>query len=350
MKRSRLVLLSAALASALALAAASSASAAPITLGPPLATTSFGSTTCSNPGCTFTNLALPAGSQLASPVDGAIVSWSLKGASATPGYALRVLNVSGTTMTGFVITGIATSTHETPAGAGLQTFATALPIKQGQHIGIDVPKTGQFGTSGISGAIVGEVQPLLAEGVPAIPTQFPDSEVGFSAQVQPAPTISALGITSGPAAGGTSVLIAGTDFTGATAVKFGGTSAAFSVTSENTITATSPASATAGAVPVTVTTVAGTASSAQQFLYVASTPPPAPVTPVVIPKPTCKVPKLKGKTLKSAKKRIRAADCRVGTLTKKEGATAKDGEVVKQVPKPGVTVPAETKVKVTLAP
>jgi hypothetical protein len=280
-------------------------------------------------GCTFSHFALPAGSLPASPVNGAIVSWSLKGASVTPGFAIRVLSRSGTS-----ITGIATSTRQTPAGPGLQTFTTALPIKQGQLLGVDIPEGGQFGLAAVPGTTLVEVSPNLPDGGTAPVIEFPNEEVGFSAQVQPAPTISTLGITSGPATGGSSVLMAGTDFEGATSVKFGATPATFTVTSENTISATSPPSA-AGPVPVTVTTVAGTATSAQQFLYTA---------------PTCKVPKLKGKTLKSAKKRIRAADCRVGKLTKKEGATAKDGEVVKQVPKPGVTVPATTKVKVTLAP
>jgi IPT/TIG domain/PASTA domain len=262
-------------------------------------------------------------------VNGAIVSWSLKGASTTPGYAVRVLSRSGTSLTG-----IATSARQTPAGAGLQTFATALPIQAGQLIGLDTPEGGTFGFAAVPGVITGEVFPLLPDGQTKTAGQFANEEVGFTAQVQPAPTISALGITSGPGAGGSTVLIAGTDFEGATSVKFGATPATFSVTSENTITATSPPGA-AGPVPVTVTTVAGTASSAQSFLYT---------------NPTCKVPSLKGKTLKLAKKRIRSADCRVGKLTKKKGATAKDGEIVKQVPKPGSTVPANTKVQVTLAP
>jgi IPT/TIG domain/PASTA domain len=334
-RRSRLVPLVAAMACASALAAASTASAALITLGPPLSTTTYTPTNCTNPGCTFSHFALPGGSLPASPVDGAIVSWSLKGASATPGYAIRILSRSGTSLTG-----IATSTPQTPAGSGLQTFATALPVKQGQLIGVDIPQGGTFGLVELTGATLAEVTPLLLDGATKPVTEFPNDEVGFSAQVQPAPTISVLGSTSGPATGGSSVLVAGTDFEGATSVKFGATPATFSVTSENTITATSPPAA-AGPVPVTVTTVAGTASSAQQFVYTTPPPPPA---------PTCKVPKLKGKTLKSAKKRIRAADCRVGKLTKKEGATAKDGKVVKQAPKPGVTVPANTKVKMTLAP
>ena len=52
----------------------------------------------------------------------------------------------------------------------------------------------------------------------------------------PAPTVTALNPTSGPTAGGTSVVIAGTNFTGATAVKFGATPAtAFTVNSATQI-------------------------------------------------------------------------------------------------------------------
>jgi hypothetical protein len=74
----------------------------------------------------------------------------------------------------------------------------------------------------------------------------------------------------GPTAGGTSVTIAGTGFTGATAVAFGGTAAtSFVVTSATQITATAPASS-AGAVDVTVASAGGTstASAADRFTYV----------------------------------------------------------------------------------
>ena len=91
----------------------------------------------------------------------------------------------------------------------------------------------------------------------------------------PAPTVTAVSPTSGSTAGGTSVTITGTNFTGATAVKFGAASASFTVTSATSITATSPAGS-AGAVDVTVTTSAGTSATgaADQFTYTASASPP----------------------------------------------------------------------------
>ncbi|WP_354133814.1 IPT/TIG domain-containing protein [Bradyrhizobium sp. S3.9.1] len=83
------------------------------------------------------------------------------------------------------------------------------------------------------------------------------------------PAVTSLSPTSGPAAGGTVVTITGTNFTGVTAVSFGGTAAAgFTFNSATSITATSPAGA-AGAVDVRVTTPGGTSaiSAADQFTY-----------------------------------------------------------------------------------
>jgi subtilisin family serine protease len=68
-----------------------------------------------------------------------------------------------------------------------------------------------------------------------------------------------------PAAGapGVSVVIQGTNFTGATAVKLNGTSATFTVNTSTQIMATVPANTTTG--PISVTTAAGTATSATSF-------------------------------------------------------------------------------------
>ena len=95
------------------------------------------------------------------------------------------------------------------------------------------------------------------------------------------PTVTSISPTSGPAAGGTSVVITGTNFSGATgqAVKFGGVSAlSFTVNSDTQITATAPANN--GIADVTVTTPGGTssASAGDKFTYL-----PAPVVTSVSP-------------------------------------------------------------------
>ena len=85
------------------------------------------------------------------------------------------------------------------------------------------------------------------------------------------PTVTGLSSTLGPAAGGTSVTITGTGFTGATAVDFGSTAATNVVvnTAGTQVTAISPAGT--GTVNVTVVTPGGTSptSPADQFSYVA---------------------------------------------------------------------------------
>lgn len=86
------------------------------------------------------------------------------------------------------------------------------------------------------------------------------------------PTVTGISPVAGPLAGGTSVTITGTDFTGATNVRFGSTAAtSFIVNSNTSITAVSPAGS-AGSVDITVTTAGGTSatSSADQFTYVSA--------------------------------------------------------------------------------
>ena len=83
-----------------------------------------------------------------------------------------------------------------------------------------------------------------------------------------APAITEVEPASGPAAGGTAVTIIGTGFSGAGAVKFGSAEAAgFTVNSENSITATSPAGG--GTVDVTVANPGGASatSAADRFTY-----------------------------------------------------------------------------------
>jgi hypothetical protein len=86
---------------------------------------------------------------------------------------------------------------------------------------------------------------------------------------QPAPTITAVSPAAGLTAGGTAVTITGTNFTGATAIKFGTVSAPNPiVVSSSEVVVVSPAGS-AGVVDVTATTSSGTSvtSPANQFTY-----------------------------------------------------------------------------------
>jgi hypothetical protein len=88
----------------------------------------------------------------------------------------------------------------------------------------------------------------------------------------PVPRLTGISVHAGPASGGTSLIITGTGFTGATAVGFGTTPAAsFTVTNDTSITAVSPATGP-GPVDVTVTTAGGPSatSTVDQFTFVAA--------------------------------------------------------------------------------
>jgi hypothetical protein len=87
------------------------------------------------------------------------------------------------------------------------------------------------------------------------------------------PTVTKVEPNKGPAAGGTTVTITGTNFVGVQSVKFGGEkrAASFAVNSESSITAVSPElpNGTSAKVAVTVTTLAGTSpeTAAGKFVY-----------------------------------------------------------------------------------
>ena len=96
------------------------------------------------------------------------------------------------------------------------------------------------------------------------------TEGGVFSLTQTPPSVTGISPVSGTTAGGTSVVITGAVFTGATAVAFGATPAAsFTVDSDTQITAISPAHA-AGAVDVTVSGPFGTSatSTVDQFTFV----------------------------------------------------------------------------------
>ena len=92
----------------------------------------------------------------------------------------------------------------------------------------------------------------------------------LSYTVYAAPTVTGVSPSGGLPAGGTSVTITGTNFTGATGVTFGGTAATnVVVVSATSITAKTPAK-TAGAVSVVVTTPGGTNAANTLYTYQAA--------------------------------------------------------------------------------
>jgi hypothetical protein len=84
-----------------------------------------------------------------------------------------------------------------------------------------------------------------------------------------APTISGFSPPFGPV--GSSVTITGSSFTTTNAVRFNGVLAGFTIDNDGQITAIVPTGATSG--PITVTNIAGTATSATNFIVGACTPP-----------------------------------------------------------------------------
>jgi hypothetical protein len=90
------------------------------------------------------------------------------------------------------------------------------------------------------------------------------------------PTVTSVTPGTGPTAGGNTVTITGTGFTGATGVTFGGVAAtSFMVVNDTTITTVVPSGSTGGAVSVIVTTGVGSNAANSLYAYVA-TPTPTP--------------------------------------------------------------------------
>lgn len=273
-----------------------------------------------------------AGTSYVVPTAGVITSWSTNaGPWEGQQYGFKVFRPLGGTS--FLVVG-----HDGPrtlTANALNTFPVAIPVQAGDHIGINIPPTGTTACSfltGQEGDVYGYEGGTAPDGatIGEMETE-PGVRLNVSATLLPPPTISSIS----PAAGsikGVSVLIAGSNFASVQGVSFGSVPAsAFTVNSEGQITAQAPASKTLSKVPVTVTTVAGTATSAQAFEYEG-----------------CVVPKLKGKGLKAAKKKARAKDCKVGKVKKLGDTTAKSGKVVKQSPPPGKILPPGAKIKLTL--
>ncbi len=188
-------------------------------------------TSATSPACQFTYTTVTAAPTVTgiSPTSGPLVGGT-------------VVTITGTGFTGATAVKFGT------------TAGTSLTVNSATQINITSP-------AGAAGTV--NVTVTTPAGTSAA------SSAGQFTYTIPTPTVTGISPTTGSEAGGTVVTVTGTEFTGATAVKFGTTAGtSLTVNSATQITITSPAGA-AGTVNITVTTPGGTSatSPADEFTY-----------------------------------------------------------------------------------
>ena len=233
-----------------------------------------------NEPCTNTTLFqtnVESGTSYTVQITGTIVSWSFHYGTATvlPGLKLKVFRLAAGPANTYKVIGESAAGTQVANTEG--TYPASIPVQKGDVIGIYGGGSGGAcnGSTGLIGDTISyKSGDFLVNSTETYTAGIPGYRIPVSAVVQPPPTISSLSPASGPPTGGTQTTIKGENFTGATAVNFGGATVAFNVNSDTQITTSSPAGPL-GAVNVQVTTAAGqtTASGASQFTY---------ATPVVV--------------------------------------------------------------------
>jgi RNA polymerase sigma factor (sigma-70 family) len=150
----------------------------------------------------------------------------------------------------------------TSVGIGGHNFTGATAVRfNGTSADVTVSSDGVIMTHVPSGATTGPITVVTTNGTGT-------SSADFTVTGPAAPTIDGPTPSNGPV--GTTVQVIGHNFTGATAVKFNGVAASFSITSDSQITAQVPSGATSG--PISVTTPNGTASSSRTFTVTGTVP------------------------------------------------------------------------------
>ncbi|MDB5261752.1 MAG: domain, repeat protein, partial [Adhaeribacter sp.] len=154
------------------------------------------------------------------------------------------------------ISGIAPASGQTGSSvviSGSNLINTTSVTFNGTTASFVIDNDGQITATVPSGATTGLVAVANQTATANGPT--------YTVILQPVPTITGFTPASGPI--GETVTITGTDFTGATSVRFNSVAAAYTVSNSGQIIATVPASATTG--PITITTSGGTVSSTTNF-------------------------------------------------------------------------------------
>jgi hypothetical protein len=171
-------------------------------------------------------------------------------------------------------------------------------------------------------------------------TYFEPQQVAFARQAEDVYVGPSVTITA-PANGSTSttspVTVTGTatDNVGVTSLTINGVA----VTPAADGSFSTPVALTKGANTITAIAKDGAGNTSQAQTNVTFAPPAA----------KCKVPNVKKKTLKSAKKAIKKAGCTVGKVKSKKSKKVKPGRVISQSVKAGRSVKAGTKVGLTVS-
>ncbi|MBZ7927312.1 IPT/TIG domain-containing protein (plasmid) [Ensifer adhaerens] len=190
------------------------------------------------------------------------------------GFVNVVVTTSGGTATltgGYTYVAAPTVTSVSPAtgptGGGTTIIITGTGFSAANATGAV-----KFGTTNATYTINSATQitataPANSAGTYDITVTTPGGTSATSANDQytyvSAPTVTSTSPTSGPTGGGTTVTITGTGFSAASgtgAVKFGATTATYTINSNTQITATAPANS-AGTYDITVTTPGGTSAT-----------------------------------------------------------------------------------------
>jgi IPT/TIG domain-containing protein len=235
------------------LAAPGLAGAKPVLVGSPLKGEFHGGY-FPNAGTYFNFSLADLNANVVSPVDGAVISFSVLGGEGGP-YCLRVITPHAD---GAFTAGASTP----PIFFGGSGGFRALKIKEGDTIALDVATEGKI-------AAMESPEAGYAAWVPPLPngaTLSPDGavtglELGFNAEVLPAPTVRRVAPKRLPAGKGGKVKIYGDDFQQVQRVTFGRVPVRFRVVSERLIEATAPSRENRLKTRVRVRTVAGTSKA-----------------------------------------------------------------------------------------
>jgi len=154
--------------------------------------------------------------------------------------------------------------------SGTATLAGTISVKTG---GGFTPAFGDRVQAIVYESEGGEFSTLAGGPQYGVNYQPTETDVVFGTPGGPLPLIAKLSLKKGPAAGGTSVMITGTNFTDATSVKFGSTRVSYTVNSPTSITAITPAGTAGSVLDVTVLTPNGTSmtTTKDHFTYEAPT-------------------------------------------------------------------------------